>query len=188
MPHRDACTEPEVGPPARDGRGIGRRARDDVIVQYCCSFESYRIGMQESGPRGDHRPCGLGRRLGALVYDGVVLVALWMLAAMVVVLPAGGSIDSGNPLFQLYLLAVAFGYLQLCWSRLGQTLGMRTWRIRLDCGDRRFTFARGLARFGGGLASIATLGLGFAWALGRRDRRAWPDLFSGTRLVVRPAR
>jgi uncharacterized RDD family membrane protein YckC len=144
--------------------------------------------MEESGSRDDDRPCGLGRRLGALVYDGVVLVALWMLAAIVVVLPAGGSIDSGNPLFQLYLLAVAFGYFQLCWSRLGQTLGMRTWRIRLDCGDRRLTFARGLARFGGGLASIATLGLGFAWALGRADRRAWPDLFSGTRLVVRPAR
>jgi uncharacterized RDD family membrane protein YckC len=120
-----------------------------------------------------------------MVYDGLILIALWMVAATAIVVPAGGSVDGGETWFRLYLLAVAFGYLHFCWARLGQTLGMRTWRIRLDAGDRPFSLWRGLLRFAAGLASLATLGLGFAWALGRSDRRAWPDLASGSRLEVR---
>jgi uncharacterized RDD family membrane protein YckC len=130
-------------------------------------------------------PCGVLRRLGAMSYDALVIIALWMLAATLVVLPTGGSVDSGNPWFRLYLLVVAFGYLHFCWARLGQTLGMRTWRIRLEPGDRHFSLARGLLRYLAGLASLATLGLGFAWALFRADRRAWPDLASGSTLEVR---
>ena len=119
-----------------------------------------------------------------MVYDGLVLIAIWMVGAALVVVPAGGRIGSGNPLFQAWLLLLAFGYFHACWAWIGQTLGMRTWRIRLDPGPRRLTLARSLLRFVAGLASLATLGLGFAWALMRDDRRAWPDLASASRLVL----
>lgn len=118
-----------------------------------------------------------------MAYDGLALIAIWMLGTAVIVIVGNRGIDSGNVLYQLYLLGLAFVYFHLGWQRIGQTLGMRTWRIRIDPGDRPFTIARSLLRFAGGLASIATLGLGFAWALVRRDRRAWPDLASGSRLV-----
>lgn len=118
-----------------------------------------------------------------MIYDGLALVAIWMLGTAVIVIVGNRAIDSGNLLYRIYLLLLAFAYFDLSWRRIGQTLGMRTWRIRIDPGDRPFTLARSLLRFAGGLASIATLGLGFAWALVRRDRRAWPDLASGSRLV-----
>lgn len=130
--------------------------------------------------------CSLLRRIGAMLYDGLVLVAIWMIGTAVVVVIGDREIDGGNLLYQLYLLALAFVYFHLSWKRIGQTLGMRTWRVRVDPGDRPFTLARSLLRFLGGMASIGTLGLGFAWALMRTDRRAWPDLISDSRLVVLP--
>jgi uncharacterized RDD family membrane protein YckC len=140
--------------------------------------------MPISGLLETEEPCSLMRRFGAMAYDGLILIALWMIAAAAVVVPLGDSVDTGNPWFRLYLLAVAFVYFQYCWRRLGQTLGMRTWRIRLRAGGRPFSLRRGLLRFVAGLASLATLGLGFAWALTRDDRRAWPDLASGSALCV----
>ena len=139
--------------------------------------------LNESGTGDSPRPCSLPRRAGAMLYDALVLVAIWMVGTAVVVIFGNRGIESGNPLYQLYLVLLAFVYFHLSWRRIGQTLGMRTWRIRIDPGDRPLTIARSLLRFVGGLASIATLGLGFAWALLRRDKRAWPDLASGSRLV-----
>ncbi|MGK7296528.1 MAG: RDD family protein [Candidatus Wenzhouxiangella sp. M2_3B_020] len=140
--------------------------------------------MSVSDSQNPPVPCSLPRRIGAMVYDGLVLVAIWMVGAALVVVPAGGRIGSGNPLFQAWLLLLAFLYFHACWAWIGQTLGMRTWRIRLDPGLRALTLTRSLLRFAAGLASLATLGLGFAWALARDDRRAWPDLASASRLVV----
>lgn len=141
--------------------------------------------LNESGPGNETAACSLPRRFGAMIYDGLVLVAVWMTGTAVIVIAGDRGIDSGNLPYQLYLLALAFAYFHASW-RIGQTLGMRTWRIWIDPGDRPLTIGRSLLRFSGGLASFATLGLGFAWSLGRRDRRAWPDLASGSRLICRP--
>lgn len=123
-----------------------------------------------------------------MFYDGLVLIAIWMVGTSVVVIVGNSEIGSGNPLFQVYLLALAYVYFHVSWRRAGQTLGMRAWRIRIDAGDGPMTPAQSLLRVLAGLASIAPLGLGFAWALARDDRRAWPDLASGSRLLVVPAR
>ncbi|MDT8410504.1 MAG: RDD family protein [Wenzhouxiangellaceae bacterium] len=139
--------------------------------------------LNQSRSSDSTRPCSLPRRIGAMIYDGLALVAIWMLGTVVIVIVGNRGIDSGNLLYQCYLLLLAFAYFHLSWQRIGQTLGMRTWRIRLDPGDRPFTLARSLLRFAGGMASIASLGVGFAWALLRRDRCAWPDLASRSRLV-----
>jgi uncharacterized RDD family membrane protein YckC len=129
-------------------------------------------------------PCSLGRRVGAMVYDALILIAIWMVGTAFVVVAANAPIDGGNPLFQFYLLALALAYFHVSWSRIEQTLGMRAWRIRLDPGPQAFTLQRSLKRFVAGLVSLLSLGLGFAWALFRSDRRAWPDIASESRLVV----
>lgn len=134
------------------------------------------------------RACSLARRLGAMVYDGLVLVAIWMVGTAIIVISIGRGVDSGNPAFQAYLLALGFFYFHASWSRIGQTLGMRSWRVWLDPGPAPFGLYRSLLRFMAGLASLALLGLGFAWALVRSDGRAWPDLASRSRLVYRPNR
>lgn len=144
--------------------------------------------MPDSQPSAEFRPCPLPRRLGAMVYDALVLIALWMAGGVLVVAATGGAVASGSLPFQIYLAGLAYGYFWLSWRRNGQTLGMRAWRIRLDSGARPFGAARTLARLLGAVAAMLTLGLGYLWSLGRPDRRAWPDLASGSRLVVAATR
>lgn len=142
--------------------------------------------MAVSAPNEASPACSPGRRVAAMIYDALILVAIWMVAAAIVVVATGKPVESGNSLFRLYLIVLAFLYFHASWSRAGQTLGMRAWRIWLEPGPRKFTVARSLQRFLAGLVSWLLLGLGFAWALTRSDRRAWSDLASGSRLVVRP--
>ncbi|MFU8877147.1 MAG: RDD family protein [Wenzhouxiangellaceae bacterium] len=131
------------------------------------------------------QPCSLPRRFAAMIYDSLLLIAVWMVGTALVLPLGGGEIDGGSPLFRAWLLLLAFAYFHTGWQRAGQTLGMRAWRIRLQhCGNRRFTAFDSLRRFSAGLLSLATLGLGFGWSLLREDRRAWPDLASDSRLVV----
>ena len=78
----------------------------------------------------------LWRRLAALFYDLLVLVALWM-AAGLVLLAFQGEVDVARqpPLYhavlQLALLVPTALYFAVSWSRGGQTIGMRAWRVRL---------------------------------------------------------
>ncbi|WP_337881663.1 RDD family protein [Rheinheimera sp.] len=99
--------------------------------------------MYQDNPRA-----GLFRRLAAMVYDTLILAALWMLAmglalAFVALLDKTGLIslaayqDEAEFIqkhalwFQLYSLLV-FGWFYLYfWVKGGQTLGMRAWRILL---------------------------------------------------------
>lgn len=130
------------------------------------------------------RPCSLPRRLAALLYDGLILAGLWMLGAALVVVPSGGAIETGALWFQAYLLAVAFAYFGSCWWLGGQTVGMRSWRIRLISDRDRLTPGQLAVRFVVALGSIAALGAGFWTAAMRADQTTWHDRASATRLVV----
>ena len=127
------------------------------------------------------RPCSLGRRLMVMVYDTLVVIALLLIAAAAV-LPLGGEQSAGkNSLYTLYLLLVWFSYLGWCWTRGGQTLGMRTWKVRLTGTDKQsVTTGMALARFAVSLLSAVALGLGFWWSLFDRQKRCWHDMASNT--------
>ncbi|MEJ2534475.1 MAG: RDD family protein, partial [Gammaproteobacteria bacterium] len=130
----------------------------------------------------------LPRRLIVMVYDGLVVTGLLLIAAAVALPVTGDRVQAGRDVFYtLYLLAVWFAYLGWCWSRAGQTIGMKAWRVRLaPQPGTPFTPWRALVRFAVSLCSAAALGAGFLHALLRRDRATWHDLASGTRLLVEP--
>lgn len=129
------------------------------------------------------RPCGLLRRLTAMTYDGLLLIGLWMIAAAAVVIPLGAEISASSTLFQLYLLVIAWAYFAISW-RGGQTLGMKAWHIRVVGEREPMPWLTTLVRFVVALASLGSLGLGFAWSLFHRQGRTWHDLASATHLVV----
>ncbi len=73
------------------------------------------------------------------------------------------------------------------WTHGGQTLGMRAWRIRLvGRGGGRVSWGQATLRFFAAIVSWLALGLGFLWALVDRERHAWHDRCSGTRLIRLP--
>ena len=132
-----------------------------------------------------HCPCALPRRFAAMLYDGLLLVALWMAAAAVVVVISGDEVPSTNWLFQVYLVVVTWAYLAVCW-RAGQTLGMKAWRILITADGYQVTWTATMTRFAVALLSWLPAGLGFWWSLFHRKRATWHDLASGTQLVVLP--
>ena len=77
------------------------------------------------------RPASLWRRLGALFYDSLLLVAIWFLATALVMLITRGQFNAASLPFQLYILLVSFWFFGWFWTHGGQTLGMRAWKIRV---------------------------------------------------------
>jgi uncharacterized RDD family membrane protein YckC len=135
----------------------------------------------------DGSPPGLGRRLAACLYDGLVLFAVLMVAGAAWVALTRAAAPPGDWLFRGYLLAIAALFFCGFWRR-GETLGMRAWKLRVVAADGRAPgWDRALLRFAAALLSWAALGMGFLWVLVDRERLAWHDRLSGTRLVLREA-
>jgi uncharacterized RDD family membrane protein YckC len=120
-----------------------------------------------------------------MVYDGVLVVAVWMVATAVLLPFTGGeAVRPGQGWYTAYLMALAFAYFGWFWTRGGQTLGMRSWRLRLVGTDRsRVRWGQALVRFLGACVSWLPLGAGFLWALVDPCRRTWHDRLSGTDIV-----
>ncbi|SDK24951.1 RDD family protein [Billgrantia gudaonensis] len=142
-------------------------------------------------------PAGLGRRLGAMLYDAFLVAAIWLLVtvAHVMVVRFGfglqaeavgtGWLQRGT--LQLLLLASGFGFFAFCWRRGGMTLGMQAWRLRVQTEDGRpISLGQSLVRYVVAWLSCAAFGLGYLWVLFDAERRSWPDIVSGTRTVVLP--
>jgi uncharacterized RDD family membrane protein YckC len=115
----------------------------------------------------------------------VALLAIWFFGTLVLVIAWRGiAIDAGNPFFTLYLAVLAYGYFGYCWSRSGQTLGMKSWKIRLvpRTDEPRITWRHTLLRFTSAIVSVGLCGLGYLWALIDADGLTWHDRISATRL------
>ncbi|WP_018950497.1 RDD family protein [Thioalkalivibrio sp. ALMg11] len=79
----------------------------------------------------DGQPTSLLRRLSAIIYDALLLIAIWMvLGLLVVVLGNTTGLYSPRAHFVLNLI-VAWGFFYWFWTRTGQTLGMQAWNIQL---------------------------------------------------------
>lgn len=133
-------------------------------------------------------PAGLFRRLAAMSYDLLLMVALWFVATFAMLPLTGGEAilaSSQGLLGHLYhalLLLLAVAYFGLCWTRGGQTLGMRAWQIRLERMDGRSPgWGDALIRLtcGAGSILLAVFGL---WRL-RMPGWPWSDL-AGVSLLL----
>jgi len=75
---------------------------------------------------------GIGRRLAALLYEALLLLALLLIVSFPFAGMKGALLDGWPRLFfQLYLVGVVSAYFTWFWRNGGQTLPMKTWRIRL---------------------------------------------------------
>lgn len=131
----------------------------------------------------------LPRRLGAMLYDSLLVLALLMLATIPFIAIRGGEIvePSDNLAYQVCMLLVMYAFFTFFWCYGGQTLGMRAWRMRLETGDGGIpTFLTASLRFFLAIVSLLPLGLGFLWQLWDRDGLTLHDRWSGTRLVYYP--
>lgn len=128
------------------------------------------------------------RRLGAILYDSLLILALMILASLGFIGFSGGeSVESGDSMYRLVLFAIAYLFYAGYWSHLGRTLGMQSWRMQLETANgEKPDFARASLRFFAAVLSLIPFGLGFWWQLWDKDGLAWHDRLSGTRLRYYP--
>jgi uncharacterized RDD family membrane protein YckC len=128
---------------------------------------------------------GLLRRVLSMFYEAVLLLAVWWAAGLLFVVITR---DLSSPLvraaFQAYLLCVAAAYFAWCWLHGGQTLAMKTWRIRVVAtGGAPVTISQTLLRFLLAAAGIGLAGVGLLWAFFDPDRQFLHDRLAGTKIV-----
>ena len=136
-------------------------------------------------------PAGLGKRLLAMSYDLLLLAALLFIAEILpVALNHGKAINPGNGwlvfyvLHPLYLLFVCFGFLGWFWTHGGQTLGMKTWKLKMiSLNEGAISWQQAGLRFATSLLSWLCGGLGFIWIVFDKDKRSWHDMASATKMI-----
>ncbi len=136
------------------------------------------------------------KRLAALVYDSLLMMALAMAyggvylaikhALLGIELGPDERATMSAPGFVGLLLLLEMFY-WFFWCRGGQTLGMRAWRLKViqtngDSPNLLQAMVRGMTA----PISFFCAGLGFLWCLWDRDGATWHDKLSHTRVVVLP--
>ena len=78
------------------------------------------------------RPAPLMRRLGAALYDSLLIIALWFFVGFAALPFTGGqAVSVANPWFATAVYGLSALFFVFFWTRGGQTLGMRAWRLQL---------------------------------------------------------
>jgi uncharacterized RDD family membrane protein YckC len=141
---------------------------------------------------------GFGRRLAALLYDALLLLAILVLFTTALVLLSAATVVGARHgveltperigawayVYRATLLLFIIGYYLLNWIRSGQTLGMRAWHLRVVTAQGKPLVLRSAARrlFWAALA-WAPAGLGVLWIYWDADYLALQDRLSDTRVV-----
>ncbi|GHF77602.1 RDD family protein [Thalassotalea marina] len=144
---------------------------------------------------------GFFRRLGAWVYDALLVVAIYMFVSLLcsaffIALYTNGVIGSGldiapsdylaqSMVFKIIMNSLSFVaivyFFVFFWSRSGQTLGMKAWRLRIQHLDGQLMSKKmGLKRM-----LFSLLGLGNFWLfLNWQHKLSIQDKLTETEVVV----
>jgi uncharacterized RDD family membrane protein YckC len=124
----------------------------------------------------------------ALLYDLLLLLAVWFFVAIPFVLWQGDNIQNSPATlfaFQVYLLGTTYIYLSYFWLQTGQTPGLRTWRLQLIRTDGYILTRRdSYVRFLFSLISVATLGLGWLWVFFNNRHQTFHDMMANTQIIA----
>ena len=138
-------------------------------------------------PENQPKPAGLFKRLAALFYDSLLLLAIWFIATAILLPLTGGQAIRANPLLTSYLLFISFFFYAWFWMHGGQTLGMRAWKLQLqNMRPGPISWWQVLLRFMVALLSALLCGLGYLWMLIDKQKLTWHDRYSETRVVQLP--
>jgi uncharacterized RDD family membrane protein YckC len=124
---------------------------------------------------------GLPRRLASMVYEAILLFAVGFFAAWLFFFASGGrdaTVGWARYALQLFIGVVFAGYFLWSWLRGGQTLAMKTWRIRLV----DVTPQKALLRFLLAALLVPSL-ISILWSFFDPQRQFLHDRLAGTRLV-----
>ena len=131
----------------------------------------------------------LGRRLGSLVYEVLVILALGIFLFVLPLAIFSGLTQHalGPGLLWFYLYVLLGNYFIWCWIRAGQTLAMKTWRLRLVDAQSGLTLRplQAFVRYGMGWFCWPT-GLALLWSFIDPDKQFLHDRIAGSKIILLP--
>ena len=128
----------------------------------------------------------LRRRLTCMLYESLVVFSILLIGFLLpqVVLSGFGRGTSSGRLLWLHVLVLLMLYFLWCWLNGGQTLPMKTWRLRLVNADgKRLRPLQALLRYLAAWPSTILFGIGIFWALIDKDKQFLHDRIAGTRII-----
>jgi uncharacterized RDD family membrane protein YckC len=126
-------------------------------------------------------------RLACLLYEALTILAVTIIGLVIPHTLAASFFGgvSGGRLLLTHLFLMLLAYFAWQWLHGGQTLAMKTWKIRLRSADGTpLRFAQTLLRYAVAWPGVLLFGLGFIWALADAEGRYLHDRVAGTRLEV----
>jgi len=141
------------------------------------------LDKKKPGDNSSQQP-GFFRYLAIIAYDALLLIALLFLAtALLLPLNHGEAFNSSQYFFPLYIICISFIYYGWFWTHGGQTLGMKTWKVRIKTfNNQKITWTLACKRFFLACLSWGALGLGILWVLIDKKHQSWHDKLSKTAL------
>ncbi len=127
----------------------------------------------------------LFRRLGSMLYDTILVLALLIIGSGILLFyTKGESIKPGNLYYQIYLLSLIFGFFIWFWTHGGQTAGMAAWRLRLiTFSNNPVSFRQALIRLLIATPLLLLGGCGLLWAFYDQEKLTLYDRLSKTKLI-----
>ena len=121
----------------------------------------------------------------ACIYELLLLLALWMLCTWIFVRLFGDATHSNKRTFlQFFLWLVTGAYFVWCWTKTGQTLANKTWKIKLvNQQNSTLSIKQAMIRYALASASMLACGLGFIWALVDKNGLFLHDRLLKTRFI-----
>ena len=141
---------------------------------------------------------GLVRRLAALLYDGFLVAAIWMVLGFLMQLIVGtqanqlvDGVVQTDPLLDAILFTIMVasgsGFYIWFWTQSGQTLGMITWRIKVESVDGGLiSFKQGVIRYIAAWPAFFLFGLGYLSMYLDSKGDAVHDKVSRSKVVLLP--
>jgi uncharacterized RDD family membrane protein YckC len=131
-------------------------------------------------------PASLHRRLVALIYELLILLAILFIGALpAVMLTAHWIHPLARYFLQLWLLLVCGFCYSIQWVHYGQTLPMKTWKMHLVRRDgKTLTYRDAIQRYLSAVVGTLFFGIGFLWAIFDSERLFLHDRIAGTAIVL----
>lgn len=130
-------------------------------------------------------PPGIKRRLLCLIYEALVVFSILIIGFLLpqIVLSGFGWTTTPKGLW-LHVFVLLMLYFIWCWLNGGQTLPMKTWKLRLvDINDAPLRPLQALLRYLIAWPSILCFGAGLLWALIDREHQFLHDRLAGTKII-----
>lgn len=121
-----------------------------------------------------------------MCYEIILISALIIFTLIVphMLLGAFAKIQAPHTVIKIHFFLVLLAYFCWFWVNGGQTLAMKTWRLRVvDAGGGRLRPAQAALRYMAAWMSIGLGGIGILWAIFDRDGQFLHDRIADTRIV-----